>query len=63
MNNEVNMPRMSHLRAAAKEVGIPYKRLLIWCKENKIANVRVGRDFYINMNKLAEYLNNPKEGE
>ena len=60
MNNNyfATMPRMSNLRAAAKTTGLSYKYLLKLCHENKVAHIRCGRDFKINMDALADLLNN-----
>lgn len=51
------MPTMITLKEAAEMTGLPYYRLWKLCKENKIIHIRAGKRFYINQEKLAEYLN------
>lgn len=57
MNQPFPMPTMKKLREAAKETGLSYNHLRQLCLSGKIVCTRVGNRWYINMEKLAEYLN------
>lgn len=51
------MPTMKKLREAAAISGLSYNHLRQLCLRGEIVCVRVGNRWYINMDKLAEYLN------
>lgn len=53
----IEAPQMARVREAADATGLSYKYLLTLCKENKIANIHIGRDYRINMNALCAMLN------
>lgn len=53
--NEV--PRMLTLREGSAEANMPYSTLRKLCLSGEISHIRVGRKFYINADRLAEYLN------
>ncbi len=54
---EVNIPVMLKIKDAAKVTGLTEFRLRELIKEKKIVFVRCGNRYFINMGKLAEYLN------
>ncbi len=54
------MPTMKRLRDAAAISGLSYNHLRLLCLRNEIVCMRVGNRWYINMEKLAEYLNGEK---
>ena len=56
-NKVSNVPHMERLRTAAKATGLSYRYLLSLCHEGKIANIRCGRDYRINMDALITMLN------
>lgn len=55
--NEINIPVMLKIKEAAKVTGLTEFRLRELIKENKIVYIRCGNRYFINMGKLAEYLN------
>ncbi len=54
---EINIPVMLKIKDAAKVTGLTEFRLRELIKEKKIVFVRCGNRYFINMGKLAEYLN------
>ncbi len=52
------MPTMKKLREAAEVTGLSYNYLRQLCLQKKIVCVRAGNRWFVNMEKLAEYLNN-----
>lgn len=55
-------PRMETLRSAAAQTGLPYSTLRNLCLAGQVVHIRVGKKFYVNMGRLAEYLNTAGEG-
>ena len=53
----LTMPTMKKLRDAAAATGLSYSCLRRLCIQGKIVCVRSGNRWYINMERLAEYLN------
>lgn len=51
------MPRMITIKEAVLETGLSYDYLRNLCLENKIVYVKSGSKYFINADKLAEYLN------
>ena len=49
-------PAMKTIREASKVTGLSYHFLRQLCMQNKIVYIKSGRKYYINMRKLAEYL-------
>ena len=58
-SNNIKIPTMIKLREASELTGISYYRLLQLCKEGKVTHITSGRIYYINLEKLVEYLNDP----
>ena len=54
---EIKLPTMIKLQEAADLTGLPYYRIWKLCRENKVVNIRAGKRFYINKEKLMNYLN------
>ncbi len=54
------MPTMKKLKDAAVATGLSYHYLRQLCLQGKIVCVRAGNRWFINMERLAEYLNNGK---
>lgn len=53
----MEIPMMMKLREASQACGVSYDRLRKLCLDGIVSHIRSGRDFYINMNSLATYLN------
>lgn len=51
------VPFMLGLRDAANQTGLSYNLLRHMCLENKVAYIRAGRNFKINMDALIATLN------
>lgn len=51
------LPKMCRIKEAAELSGISQYRLREFCKQKKIVCIRTGNRFLINMDKLAEFLN------
>lgn len=51
------MPKMLTLRAAAEETGLAYNFLRNLCLQKKVKYCKAGVKFLLNMDSLAEYLN------
>lgn len=57
------MPTMVTIRAAAEQTGLTYSCLRRWIMEGKFHfYVRAGSKYLVNMDKLAEFLNSPANG-
>ena len=52
-----NIPKMIKLREAERLTGLPYEYLRQRCLDDTLVHIRSGRDFWINSEKLAAYLN------
>ena len=52
----VKIPTMMGLTEAAQKTGVSYHYLYQLCKTGKIVHIRSGRKYYINMDRLAEFL-------
>ena len=50
------IPTMMGLTEAAQKTGVSYHYLYQLCKTGKIVHIRSGRKYYINMDRLAEFL-------
>ncbi len=55
----LKIPTMLKIREAAARTGLPYYHILKLCKADQVSHIRTGRTYYVNMDKLVEYLNNP----
>ena len=57
--NEGNLkiPTMLSLREASRETNLSYDFLRKLCLQNKIAYVRAGNKYLVNMEKLVDFLN------
>lgn len=53
----MNIPTMAGLAEASKQTGLSYDFLRKLCLQNKIVYVRAGARYFVNMEKLAEFLN------
>lgn len=51
------MPTMKKLRDAAVATGLSYSYLRQLCLQGKIVCVRAGNRWFVNMERLADYLN------
>lgn len=51
------IPRMETLKNTSELTGLSYSWLRSACLTNQIVHIRTGNKFYINIDKLAEYLN------
>lgn len=56
------IPRMGKLREASQLSGISYDALRKMCLRGEIAHIRCGTKFLINLDQLAEYLNQCGKG-
>ena len=59
----MTMPTMEPIRAAAEATGLSYDFIRKLIYENKIVYVRAGKKFYVNMEKLREYLEKGEQYE
>ena len=58
------MPTMVTIQAAANQTGLTYSGLRRLILEGKfLFYVRVGSRYLVNLEKLAEFLNNPAGGD
>lgn len=48
---------MLTLKEAAKKTGLSYNQLRLWCHQNRIIYIRCGNKFYVNYDRLIDYLN------
>ena len=55
MNGKI--PVMLSLKDASSETGLSYDSLRKMCLSNTIVHIRVGTKFFVNMDKLIEFLN------
>lgn len=53
----IELPRMLTMREAAKETGLSYNAVREMCLNDKIVYCKSGKKYYINVEKLVEYLN------
>lgn len=51
------VPKMLTLKETSELTGLSYGGLRHMCINNEIVHVRVGRKYFINAEKLTEYLN------
>lgn len=56
-STETDIPKMLTLFDAAAITGISYESLRRMCIRGELVHVRVGRKYFLNADKLAEYLN------
>lgn len=56
------MPVMLTIKQAAVETGLSYNFLRQLCLQNKIVFVKSGNKYFINSEKLTEYLNAGEKG-
>lgn len=54
---EKKVPRMEKIKVAAAESGLSYDAIRKLCLQKKIAFIRSGTKYLINMDRFAEYLN------
>ena len=54
---EMRMPRMITINQAVEVTGLSYDAIRKMCIRNEIVNIRVGKKFMINAEKLEQYLN------
>lgn len=54
---EIEVPRMLTIKAAASELGLSYDFLWKLCRQGKIIYVKAGRKYLVNMRCLCRYLN------
>lgn len=57
------MPRMISLKKASSETGLSYYCLRNLCLQNKVAHITSGTKYYINADRLEEYLDNSIDTE
>lgn len=50
------IPKMMSLTEAAEATGVSYYFLRKLCQEGRVVHIRSGRKYYINMDRLAEFL-------
>ena len=55
------VPRMLTIQQAADETGLSYGCIRKWCLEKRIVFVRSGKKYFINMDRLGDYLNGESE--
>ena len=60
---ETKIPTMLKIRAAAEKTHLPYYHILKLCKEGTLPHIRAGKVYYVNLEKLVEYLNSQGTGE
>ena len=53
-------PEMITLRTAASRTGLSYDALRKLCLDDQIVYIRIGKKYFINAGKLAEFLNGGK---
>jgi len=54
---DVRIPRMVPIQTLSDEIGISYKTIWQWCKQNKIVYVKSGAKYLVNVDKFVEFLN------
>ncbi len=54
---DVHIPRMVPIQTLSDEIGISYKTIWQWCKQNKIVYVKSGAKYLVNVDKFVEFLN------
>lgn len=59
--NQLNIPTMYTIQQAAQATGLSYDCLRKLCLQKKIVHVRAGKKYFINMERLAEFLNSAQE--
>lgn len=59
--NQLNIPTMYTIQQAAQVTGLSYDCLRKLCLQKKIVYVRAGKKYFINMERLAEFLNSAQE--
>lgn len=55
--SDVHIPRMVPIQTLSDEIGISYKTIWQWCKQNKIVYVKSGAKYLVNVDKFVEFLN------
>lgn len=56
------MPTMITIKQAAVKTGLSYNFIRQLCLKNKIVFVKSGNKYFINSEKLTEYLNEGEKG-
>lgn len=56
-----NVPQMMTINQAAKETGLSAQYLRRLCRTNQIACIQCGTRFYINVDRLIDFLNHPNQ--
>lgn len=61
-SENANMPTMVTIRVAAEQTGLTYSCLRRWILEGRFPfYVRAGSKYFVNLEKLAEFLNSPTD--
>lgn len=63
MSEAKALPKMCRIKEAAELSGISQYRLRELCKQKKIVCIRTGNRFLINMDRLADFLNEGEQDE
>lgn len=67
MTNEkernLSRPVIMTLPKIAEEFGLPYPMLYHWAKENRFPYIKSGNRFYVNRDKIIDFLNNGDDRE
>jgi predicted site-specific integrase-resolvase len=56
MEKNKRIVEMIGLREASSRTGMSYNCLRLWCREGRIAHVQAGKKFFVNWDKLCEFL-------
>lgn len=51
------IPKMLSVRECARLTGVSYAQLLQICKDGKVAFIRTGKKYLVNVKSLSDYLN------
>lgn len=55
-----NIPLMWTIKEASQNTGLSYDFIRKLCLQNRIVHVKAGRKYFVNSEKLVEYLNSGK---
>ena len=60
---EKKVPRMATIKTASAESGLSYDAIRKMCLQKKIAFIRSGTKYLINMDRFIDYLNGEQRDE
>ena len=54
------IPEMLTIRECARRTGLSYDCIRKMCRSDAVANIRVGKKYFVNFGMLCKYLNQGK---